>query len=61
MKTKKKKKFDAVRMMRNIRAKISTETQNMSFEELKNYILENLKTNTKIIASEPRVKYGKKK
>ena len=39
MKTKNKdKKFDAVQMMRKIREKISLETQNMSFEELKNYI-----------------------
>jgi hypothetical protein len=38
MKTKKDKSFDAVKMMREIRDKISTETQNMSFEELKRYI-----------------------
>ena len=35
---KKKKKFDAVKMMRDIRDKISIETQNMSFKEFKNYI-----------------------
>ncbi|MEP6466012.1 MAG: hypothetical protein ABJB05_06885 [Parafilimonas sp.] len=34
----KKKTFDAVKMMREIRDKISIETQNMSFEELKAYI-----------------------
>ncbi|MEO8769308.1 MAG: hypothetical protein ABI402_04470 [Ferruginibacter sp.] len=39
MKTiKTEKQFDAVNMMREIRAKISAETQNMTFEELKNYI-----------------------
>lgn len=42
---KKEKKFDAVNMMREIRNKISSETQNMSFEELKKYI------NTKLTAS----------
>jgi hypothetical protein len=39
MKTKiEKKSFDAVKMMREIRDKISSETQNMTFEELKKYI-----------------------
>ncbi len=39
MATKKKSKvFDAVKMMREIRDKISAETQNMSLEELKIYI-----------------------
>lgn len=32
------KKFDAVKMMREIRDNISSETQNMSFEELKAYL-----------------------
>ena len=36
--TKATKTFDAVKMMRDIRDKISAETQNMSFEELKAYI-----------------------
>lgn len=36
--TKKEKTFDAVRMMREIRDKISSETQNMTFEQLKEYI-----------------------
>ncbi len=36
--TKKEKTFDAVKMMREIRTKISEETQNMSFEQLKEYI-----------------------
>ena len=35
---KKEKTFDAVKMMRSLREKISVETQNMSFEELKIYI-----------------------
>jgi hypothetical protein len=38
MKTKKEKSFDSVKMMREIRDKISLETQNMTFEELKKYI-----------------------
>ena len=44
MKTK-NKSFDAVKMMREIRDKISSETENMTFEELKRYI------NTRIKAS----------
>lgn len=36
--TKKAKEFDAVTMMREIRDKISAETQNMTFEELRAYI-----------------------
>ncbi len=35
---KKEKTFDAVKMMRDIRDKVSTETQNMTFDELKEYI-----------------------
>ncbi len=35
---KKTKTFDAVNMMRRIREQISTETQNMTFDELKKYI-----------------------
>lgn len=38
MKTKMKKSFDAVKMMREIRDKISSETQNMTLDELKKYI-----------------------
>ena len=38
MKTIKKKTFDTVKMMREIRDKISSETENMTFEELKKYI-----------------------
>jgi hypothetical protein len=36
--TKKEKQFDAVKMMREIRDEISSETQNMTFDELKAYI-----------------------
>ena len=54
----KEKKFDAVKMMREIRDEISAETQNMTLEELKNYIEKNTKNN---IVSEPRAPYGKKK
>ncbi len=32
------KDFDCVKMMRDIRDKISAETQNMKFDELKKYI-----------------------
>ncbi len=35
---KKEKTFDAVKMMRDIRDKVSTETQGMTFAELKEYI-----------------------
>ncbi len=37
------KKFDAVKMMREIRNKLSSETQNMSFEELKVYLKNQIK------------------
>jgi hypothetical protein len=47
---KKEKTFDAVKMMREIREKISLETQNMTFEQLKEYIKAKLKeSNTKLI------------
>ena len=36
--TKKEKAFDAVKMMREIRDRISEETANMSFDELKKYM-----------------------
>lgn len=51
MKTiKKEKKFDAVRMMREIRDSIDVETQNMSFDELKAYIKNELtKSKTKLV------------
>ena len=35
---KKEKTFDAVKMMRDIRTKISAETQNMTLEQMKAYI-----------------------
>ena len=40
---KKVKTFDAVKMMRDIREKISADTQNMSFAELKEYIQTKIK------------------
>ena len=47
METKDKKKtFDAVKMMRDIRDKISEETQSMTLEELKKYIADRLKNST---------------
>jgi CO dehydrogenase/acetyl-CoA synthase beta subunit len=48
--TKKEKQFDAVKMMRDIRDKISSETENMTFEELKAYIKKQLtESKTKLI------------
>jgi hypothetical protein len=48
--TKKEKQFDAVKTMRDIREKISFETQNMTFEELKAYIKQKLdNSKTKLI------------
>ncbi len=47
---KKEKQFDAVKMMREIRDKISSETQDMTFEELKLYIKQQLADNkTKLV------------
>ena len=40
--TKKEKTYDAVKMMREIRDKITSETQNMTFAELKAYIQKQL-------------------
>lgn len=40
---KKDKTFDAVKMMRDIRDKISAETQNMTFDELKAYMKDKMK------------------
>lgn len=40
---KKEKTFDAVKMMRDIRDKVSSETQNMTFVELKEYIQTKIK------------------
>ena len=37
------KKFDAVKMMREIRDKLSKEFENMSYEEQKKYIREKIK------------------
>lgn len=42
---KKEKQFDSVKMMREIRDKISSETQNMTFDELKAYIKQQLADN----------------
>lgn len=44
METKDKaKEFDAVKMMRAIREKISSETQGMSLDQLKKYVADKLK------------------
>lgn len=40
---KKEKTFDAVKMMRESRDKISSETQNMTFVELKEYMQAKIK------------------
>lgn len=48
--TKKEKTFDAVKMMREIRDKISQDTQNMTFEQLKAYIKAKLtENNSKLV------------
>ena len=51
--TKEEKQFDAVKMMREIRDKISSETQNMSFEELKAYIKKKLADNNSKLIGQP--------
>ncbi len=52
-KNKSKKPYDAVIMMREIRDQISTETQNMTFEELKEYISKKLgESDLKLIGQE---------
>ena len=44
METKEKvKAFDAVKMMRDVRDRVSEETQNMTLEQLKKYIADRLK------------------
>ena len=40
------KKFDAVKMMREIRDKLSKEFVNLSYDEQKRYIRERIKTET---------------
>jgi hypothetical protein len=55
MNTKKEKDFDAVKMMREIRNKISKETMNMNFEELKKYMNERLKKD-QFVADKKNVK-----
>jgi len=40
------KKFDAVKMMREIRDKLSKEFMNLSYEEQKRYIKERIKPKT---------------
>lgn len=50
---KREKQFDAVKMMREIRDKINSETQNMTFSELKAYIEQQLDDNkTKLVGQE---------
>jgi len=47
---KKEKAFDAVKMMREIRDKITLETQNMTYEQLKAYIKVKLtESNAKLV------------
>ena len=51
--TKKEKQFDAVKMMRDIRDKISSETKNMTFDELKAYIKQQLAdSKTKLVGQQ---------
>jgi len=46
MSEKKQKDFDAVRLMRRLREKLSRETEGMSYEEEKHYIQERVKRRT---------------
>lgn len=49
-KRKEKKAFDSVKMMREIRDKISQETKDLNYEQLRAYIKEKLKKgNVKLI------------
>lgn len=57
MKDKIEKEFDAVKMMREIRDKISKETMNMSFEELKKYMSE--QTNKIQVVKDKKSDYSK--
>lgn len=45
MKTTKEKSFDAVKIQREIRDKIRAETENMTYEELKKYIEQQVSKN----------------
>jgi hypothetical protein len=47
--TKKVKEFDAVKMMREIRNKINSETKDMSYEELRKYIDTKLITKKRLV------------
>ena len=50
---KNEKSFDSVKMMREIRDKISIETLNMTFEELKAYIKQQLEdSKTKLVGQQ---------
>lgn len=51
--TKEGKAFDAVRMMRETREKISSETQDMTFEQFKEYIKNKLaQSNNKLVGKQ---------
>ena len=45
----KQKEFDAVKMMREIRDKINSETKGMTFEQLRNYIDSKLANKPRLI------------
>jgi len=53
MKTKTEKNFDSVKMMREIRDKISKETENMNYEEFKTYM--DLKLKSKDSSSQKKI------
>jgi hypothetical protein len=53
---KKEKTFDAVKMMREIRDKISAETKHMTFEELKAYTNKNLSASQTKIIEHPSIR-----
>lgn len=56
---KREKTFDAVKMMREIRDKISNETQNMSFAELKAYMKKKFTENNSKMVGQSN--YGQQK
>lgn len=48
-KIKKVKDFDAVKMMREIRGKINSETKEMTFEELRKYMDSKLRNKSRLV------------
>jgi len=49
MKTNREKEFDAVKMMRDIRDNIYSETKDMTFKQLRHYIDSKLANKTRLV------------